>query len=114
MVADSEDVIEQLQKTLPAAHSSLSVTTPPRGDVFGQVLLKQLREAGYAVFEQPAPSRWRRRPPAGENTLTYVKDKIGDEDMIRVEVAVGSRRWSRLFVIKNERIFGAGVWTRRE
>lgn len=113
----AEDVLDQLEKILPPAHTELQLSESAT-DPFGKALVASLRQHGYAVHEpEPVKLTWRNRnrkhqPQAHE--FWYLKEGIDGMDMIRVEVGQGSRRLSRLYLFKDGNIFGAGGWAHRE
>lgn len=102
----ARDAVNQMANLYPPASTRLSLALEPQ-DLFGQVLIQNMRLNGYAVYESATT------PLAGSVMFAYVLDNL-DSNNYRVSINVGSETLSRSYSIANRNITPNGLWTRKE
>ncbi|WP_404361587.1 conjugal transfer protein TrbH [Methylotuvimicrobium sp. KM1] len=107
----ADDAVKQLATLWPPAKTQfeLKQTTP---DVFGNALVKNLRESGYAVMEfSPNTTE--------DNTLLplrYVLSQIKGENgnLYHLTLWVGTESITRPYIEQNGMVMPGGYWTHKE
>jgi len=127
--------VDKLRELYPPAQTRFEMqqTTP---DAFGQSLVKGLRNSGYAVLElEPSPSGSAgndrsndiavsvteeqepiARIPSPYQTypLRYVLDNVGDSNLYRLTLFLGTQSLTRPYLYYNGELRPAGYWVRQE
>jgi len=96
--------VAQLHSSYAPASTTFSLIHPAK-DEYGQQLIQQLRDKGFAVAEFGTGS-------TGQ-PLSYVVDYVGD-NAILVTLRVGQSVTARMFDTKNNRLTATGNWSRLE
>lgn len=117
--AIAADAVGQLAALYPPANTRLDLrqATP---DGFGTSLVQGLRARGYAVGEQGRPMQARPGPAAASAPaapglpLRYILDQVGDPDLYRVTLSIGSRALTRAYLMRGGTAHAAGAWARME
>lgn len=118
------DAVKQLVTLYPPAHTrfNLGQATP---DAFGAILVKTLRDKGYALLELKSETPGRAanqsispgvgsvQEAAGVD-LRYVLDKLGGANLYRVTMTVGNQSLTRAYLAQNNTVTPAGSWVRKE
>jgi hypothetical protein len=119
------EAVQQLATLYVPARTRLELQQPTP-DLFGQALVKALRDKGYALLEfvpagaaAQAPASAASQPsPAtaapGGLPLRYVLDQAGDSNLYRLTLMVGSQSITRAYLAQNGAFAPAGSWARKE
>lgn len=99
------DSVDQLTKIFPPARSRIAFAQPTN-DPFGNSLLKQLRQRGYAIREYIKPSPFRSTEDDSEGylpnetglRLNYVIDRFKSSDTYRISISVGDVTITRAYI----------------
>lgn len=78
--------VDQMKEHYPPAKTRLYLTTPPMSDKFGTELIKELRVAGYELFENQPQENKR------DDTLDFkyiIDTPIGTPQFVRLTIFVG-------------------------
>jgi hypothetical protein len=106
----ADESAHELVLLYPPASTHLSISQTAN-DAYGMELVKQLREAGYAMQDAGSVAI------SGDDTaplpVSYTVDHLGYE-LSRITVNVGSQSLSRVYNTANDTITAAGSWTRKE
>ena len=97
--------IAQVSAVLSPAQSTL-VLSQETTDVFGSIILKGLRGAGFAVAEIETTA------PAGAIPVSFLLDAVG-ENFYRLELKIGGARLARAFSVKQGGVVEpSGIWAK--
>lgn len=126
------EAVNQLIELYPPARTRFELQQPTP-DVFGQSLVKGLRDSGYAVLElEPKPARTTATEtsagpsatgqdpiviapsPSHTYPLRYVVDNAGDSNLYRLTLLVGTQSLTRPYLHQNGELLPAGYWVRKE
>ena len=116
------EVARQLASLLPPASTRIELRQPCR-DAFGQSLINQLRNKGYAVREasvaearsdKDTARQGEGPPPLGATPLNYVVDAIESPALYRVTLRFGDQSLSRAYQPRGTALQPVGAWMRRE
>lgn len=83
--------VAQMTEYFPPAKTKLDLSTPPISDKFGTELIKKLRVAGYALFENQSQESKR------EDTLAFsyiIDTPVGPPQFVRLTLFIGSETMS--------------------
>jgi len=107
----AKDSIKQLQALYPPGKTKFTIGQPiPQTDVYGTILVKAMREKGYAVQEYTP------KQPAGTSSglnVRYAVDKPEIrlfEGLYRVRLSVGKSVLTRAYTSGNQSAIPAGAW----
>lgn len=98
------DAAGKLRETFPPEQHSLQFTHPA-DDPFGQALASELRGSGYSVQENY------RDEAGGHRHLQYVVDELEGTNMLRVQLLVDARRFSRAYLRESDGLRPMGAWS---
>ncbi len=101
----ADDTALELALLYPPASTHLVVSQPTK-DSYGEVLVKKLRERGYALEDSNATT-------SSSNKFAYVVDQVG-ENLYRVQISINSQVLSRVYMSSSKGVTPAGFWTRKE
>lgn len=106
----ADETAHEMTVLYPPATTHLSLSQPVN-DAYGMELVKQLREAGYAVQDDDKETL-----PAADTELlpiSYTVDGISN-GLYRITLRANSQVLSRVYSATNDGFVPAGSWTRKE
>lgn len=118
----ADDAVKKLVALYPPANSrfKLQHATP---DAFGTSLVEAMRAKGYALLEfgpelavpqQATPDANRTAQTSAGLSLSYILDQTKGSDLYRVSLIINNQSLSRVYQIKDGKIYPAGYWVRKE
>lgn len=102
------EAVQQLVTLYVPARTRLELQQPTP-DLFGQALVKALRDKGYALLDFVPTTA-----TPGGLPLRYVLDQAGDSNLYRLTLMVGSQSITRAYLAQNGVFAPAGSWARKE
>lgn len=106
----AEDSVNQLAASYPPATTRFDFQHDAR-DAFGSLLVGTLRAKGYAILE------FNPKEPHESNQadhFRYVLSQISDLGLYRVTLQTGSESLTRAYRLKENSVYPAGAWVRKE
>lgn len=117
------DAVKQLAALYPPAKTSFELKQAAV-DEFGQTMISQMRERGYALYEYQPPIKGAKaaealasetpKKAAGTLPLNYLLDQAGDSNLYRLTLTVGDSSITRPYLEQNGSFLPAGYWVRKE
>lgn len=109
-----DDFVKKMVEIFPPAKTRLVMGQEIK-DPFGNKIIKNLREKGYAIATSNTPDN-NEDNQNKINIFTYVfaKDQLSGKNVYWLNIKVGEQRLSRPYIIHYGKIVPAGYWTHRE
>ena len=101
----SNDTALELALLYPPASTHLVISQPTK-DFYGEELIKNLRERGYALEDADAEN-------SSGSPIYYIVDQVED-NLFRVQININSQVLSRVYMSSSKDFIAAGFWTRKE
>ena len=99
----AEDAAGKVRQAFPPEQHTLQMKHPI-DDPFGHALVNELRGAGYSVVENYEADA------GGHRQVGYVVDQLEGTNMLRVQLLVDARRFSRAYMDNQGSLQPMGAW----
>lgn len=120
----ADDVVKELAVLYPPARTRFNLQHPTP-DIFGTALVAKMRARGYALLEStpaadvPKPTGTTSKgaadgPTPAAMSLSYVLDQPENLNLYRVTLVISNQSLSRVYQTKENAVYPAGYWVRKE
>jgi len=107
------DAVQQLITLHPPAKTHLELQQPTP-DPLGQILVRMLRESGYALLEFDRSSKSSSTVATNGLPLWYVLNPVSNSSLYHLTLFIGSQSITRAYSVQDDHFIPAGYWTFKE